>query len=94
MTTLWYEKDPDVISREIAGERILVPIRTQAADLAAIYVLNETGARIWELLDGQHSVTEIQDIIVEEYDVSHEVAGVDIAEMIEQLEGLGMLRTG
>lgn len=92
MTAIRYERDPNVVAREIAGERILVPIRTQAADMAAIYVLNETGARIWDLLDGQHSIPEIQDILVREYDVSQEIAGADIVEMVGQLEDLGMLR--
>ena len=87
-----YERDSNVVSREIAGERILVPIRSQSADMAAIYVLNETGARIWDLLDGQHSFLEIQSILVEEYDVSEDVAGADIVDIVEQLEGLGMLR--
>lgn len=92
MTTIRLEKDPNVVSREIAGERILVPIRAQAADMAAIYVLNETGARIWDLLDGQHSISQIQEILVQEYDVSHEDAGSDIAEMVERLQDLGMLK--
>ena len=92
MMTVRYQRDPNVVSREIAGERILVPIRAQSADMAAIYVLNDTGARIWELLDGQRSVAEIQDILIREYDVADETVGVDITEMIEQLEGLGMLR--
>jgi hypothetical protein len=93
MTATRYERDPNVVAREIAGERILVPIRTQSADMTAIYVLNETGARIWDLLDGSHSFSEIEDILVDEYDVSRETAGADIADMVEQLEGLGMLRT-
>lgn len=92
MTTIRYERDPNVVAREIAGERILVPIRTQSADMAAIYVLNDTGARIWDLLDGQHSVSEIQEILVLEYDVPRETAGADIVEIVEQLENLGMLR--
>lgn len=92
MTAIRYEKDPNVVAREIAGERILVPIRSQAADMAAIYVLNETGSRIWDLLDGQHSVSEIQEILVQEYDVSEETVGADIVDMVEQLQGLGMLK--
>jgi hypothetical protein len=92
MREIRYEKDPNVVAREIAGERILVPIRTQSADMTAIYVLNDTGARIWDLLDGEHSCSQIEDILVDEYDVSRETAGADIAEMVEQLEGLGMLR--
>ena len=92
MTTIRYERDPNVVAREIAGERILVPIRTQSADMAAIYVLNETGSRIWELLDGQHSIPEIQNILVREYDVTLDVAGADLVEMVGQLQDLGMLR--
>jgi hypothetical protein len=60
--------------------------------MAAIYVLNETGARIWDLLDGQRSLLDVQDILVSEYDVSQETAGADIAEMVQQLKELGMLR--
>ena len=56
-----YQRDSNVVYREIAEERILVPIRKQVADMACIYVLNETGARIWELMDGQRSLAEIRD---------------------------------
>lgn len=34
------------------------------------YVLNETGARIWELCDGKHNVKEIIEIIYSEFDAS------------------------
>ena len=47
-----YAKDPNMVFRDIEGEMILVPIRRRTADLESIYTLNETGARIWELLDG------------------------------------------
>lgn len=92
VTTIRYQRDPNVVAREIAGERILVPVRTQAADMASIYVLNETGARIWDLLDGQHSMSDIQEILVREYAVAQEVADADIAEIVEQLQEIGMLR--
>jgi hypothetical protein len=87
-----YERDPNVVSREIAGEQILVPIRKQAADMAAIYVLNATGARIWQLLDGQRSLGDVQDALIQEYDVDPEAARVDIVELVGRLRDLGMLR--
>ena len=39
-----YQKDPDMVSREIAGEVILVPIRRNVGDLESVYTLNETAA--------------------------------------------------
>ena len=87
-----YQKDPNVVSREIAGEQILVPIRKQAADMAAIYVLNETGAQIWRLIDGRRSLADIGDVLAQEYNVRSETVEADLLEIIGQLEELGMLR--
>lgn len=87
-----YQKDPNVVSREIAGEQILVPIRKQAADMAAIYVLNETGAQIWRLIDGRRSLADIGDVLAQEYNVRPETVEADLLEIIGKLEELGMLR--
>ncbi len=87
-----YEKDPNVVSREIAGEQILVPVRKKFADMAAIYVLNEVGARIWELVDGQRSLASISECLLQEFEVSSETAASDLVELVGELEELGMLR--
>ena len=87
-----YEKDPDVVSREIAGEQILVPIRKKTADMAAIYVLNETGAHVWSLLDGVRSLSEVGAILAESYDVPSETVRADVVDLVGQLQELGMLR--
>jgi hypothetical protein len=81
-----YEKDPDMVFRDIEGEMILVPIRRRTADLESIYTLNETGSRIWELIDGQHTLKEIRDIIVQEYDVTPEETEADLVELMAYLE--------
>ena len=88
-----YKRDSNVVTREIAGERILVPIQKQAADMAAIYVLNETGARIWNLLDGQRSLADIGKILVQEYSIDADRVQADVVEIVAQLRELGMLRT-
>jgi hypothetical protein len=40
--------------------------------MASIYVLNETGARVWELVDVRRSLADITDILRQEYDVEAE----------------------
>ncbi len=87
-----YEKDPNVVSREIAGEEVLVPIRKQTADTAAIFVLNETGASIWNLVDGQRTLADIRDGLVQEYMVEPERAAADLTEIVDQLQAIGALR--
>ena len=81
-----YKKSDSVVSRKIADEFILIPIRQNVADLESIYTLNEVGARIWELMDGKMTVREIKEKIVEEFEVTAHEAEKDIAEYLQQLE--------
>ena len=81
-----YSKSNSIVSRKIADEFILVPIRQNVGDLESIYTLNETGARIWELIDGKIKVKEIKEKIVEEFEVTPEEAEKDLVEHLQQLE--------
>jgi len=74
-----------MVAREIAGETILVPVRQKAADLESLYTLNETAARIWELIDGTCTLEEIRDQVMLEYDAGIEEVWQDITELIVQL---------
>jgi hypothetical protein len=46
-------KAADFVTRDIAGETIIVPVRDGVGDLNSIYTLNELGTRVWQLVDGQ-----------------------------------------
>ena len=80
-----YQKDPQIVSRTIAGESILVPIRPNADDLESIYTLNETGALVWSLLDGKHTLAEIRDALVSDFEIEAEEAQQDLIELIQDL---------
>jgi hypothetical protein len=80
-----YKKNESFVSRKIADEFILVPIRQKVGDLGSIYTLNEVAARIWELVDGKIKVREIKDKVVEEFDVTPEEAEKDLREYLQHL---------
>jgi hypothetical protein len=87
-----FAQAPSIVSRQIAGESILVPIRQTAGEVESIYTLNEVAARAWELLDGQRRLSEIRDLIVAEFEVGAEEAGADLVEFLQQLERVGAVR--
>ena len=89
-----YKKSDSIVSRKIADEFILVPIRQNVGDLESIYTLNETAARIWELIDGKTKVREIKERIVEEFEVTPEEAEKDLIEHLQQLEEIGAVVEG
>lgn len=78
-------RDPSMVFRKIADECLLVPVRQDVADVGKIYLLNEVGGRIWELLDGQRLVRDIRDMIAAEFEVSGAEAETDIRGFLQQL---------
>jgi len=80
------------VYRQIAGEALLVPIHTRVEDANSIYSLNEVAARFWDLADGTRDVGQMRDILMDEFDVSLQVLEEDLAELIEKLLGLDVLK--
>jgi hypothetical protein len=88
LLTKVYFKSDSFVFRKIGEECILVPIRQNVADLDSIYTLNETGGRIWELIDGANTVKDIKNRILEEFDVPPAEAEKDLVEHLRLLEGI------
>ena len=86
-----FRKQGEFVTRTIAGETLVVPVRGQVGDLDAIYCVNEVGGFIWELLDDPKSVTQVVDAVCREFDVAREQAEHETAEFIAALEAAGMI---
>ena len=87
-----YARNDRVVSRKIVDELILVPIRQSVAEMETLYTLNEVGARVYELIDGQRPVRAIVEAIVEEFKVGFETAESDVSEFIAQLLQIESIR--
>jgi len=82
-------KNPHAAARVYDGEAFIVIPQT-----SQYKILNGTGSRVWDLIDGQRSRDEIAGIIAEEYEVSLDEARKDVSEFIEALKEHGMLAQG
>jgi hypothetical protein len=91
MLDMRFLKKSSYVSRKIADELIMVPIRQRAGEIDSIYAMNEVAGRVWELLDGRKSVREICDVIVEEYEVSQDEAEQDVTGFLLQLEEISAI---
>lgn len=80
-----FVQNSDFVSREVAGEFLLVPLRRRLADANNLYVLNETGAAVWKSLDGCRTLDEIRHALLQEFAVSEEEAARDIEILINDL---------
>jgi len=87
-----FVKDNQSVTRSIAGETIIVPVRSGVSHLNSIYSLNEVGTAIWRLIDGQRTLEQIVEAVSREYEVSDEQATIDVFDYIAKLIAEGLIR--
>lgn len=71
---------PEVRLRVVRGEAILLDLASEE-----IFRLNETGSRIWQLLNEHHDPEIVQEALLKELDVDMSVLRNDLAELLNQL---------
>jgi hypothetical protein len=74
-----------IVTRKTGNEYILVPITDNIADMNSVYTLNETGAFIWDRIDGKRNLEEIIAALTEEYDIDTQNAEKDVFSFIENM---------
>jgi Coenzyme PQQ synthesis protein D (PqqD) len=85
-------KGDDLMTRNIAGETLIVPVRKRVGDLSAIYTLNEVGARVWQMIDGKTRGAEIVRAIKAEYDVADdEAVSKDVTDLLASMADAGLI---
>jgi hypothetical protein len=67
-----------IVTRKTGNEYVLVPITDNIADMNSVYTLNETGAFIWDQIDGKKNVEEIISALTEEYFIDFDSASEDV----------------
>jgi hypothetical protein len=86
-----YVRSTAVVSRLIADETLVVPIRSGVGDLDSIYSFNALGSDLWALLEKEISLEEMCAWVTKHYEVAEEQALGDIREFVGELVGTGLV---
>jgi hypothetical protein len=87
-----FAKENDLVTRDVAGEMIIVPIKGHVGDLEGVFTLNELGAMIWQLINGQTTTRELAEAVRNKYDVRAAEAEKDVVDFLQSLEDAGLIR--
>jgi len=74
-----------IVTTKTGNEYVLVPIANNIADMNSMFTLNETGAFIWEHIDGKNSVEDIINEMTVDYEVDYETASYDVFSFIDDM---------
>lgn len=88
-----YFRSSSLVSREVAGETIVVPICRGVGDLDSVYTFNGVGRSLWQLLENAHSIRELAGWLATNYQVEPQQALVDVESYLAELQEVGLIQT-
>jgi hypothetical protein len=88
---LYHVQSDNLVTRQIAGETIVVPIAHGVGELNTIYTLNQMGTMIWEMLGVAVPDHAIINRMCQEYEITPEAAEKDLAEFLDSLRAAGLI---
>lgn len=81
----------ELISREIAGERFLVPVGKTVYDSNGLFLLTEVGAFIWDLIPEAQDPEALVSAVLNAYEVDEATARADIDAFLAKLTELDII---
>ena len=79
-----FRKNGNIVTRKIAGELFLVPVKGNLADMQKIFALNTVAEQVWQQLN-EKNLHDICCDVIATFDVERQQAELDIQEFISEL---------
>jgi hypothetical protein len=86
-----YVRSQAMVSRRVAGETLIVPVRGKVGDLASIYSFNQTGSLIWQSMESPKTLRELITAVQREYAVARERAEKDVKQFLQDTLSAGLI---
>lgn len=81
-----YTPSEDVVTREVHGEFIIIPVTSCVGETEGeIFSLNETGQAIWNRLNGDATLKEIIQALMQEFNAPYAQIETDVIGLTQEL---------
>ncbi len=77
----------DVLARRLDDAYVVVHLSSDE-----IFELNESGARVWELIEQGFGLEEMTRVLLREFDGQREAVAIETAELLQELVSVGLIR--
>ena len=84
-TVARYIANTDYVLREIVGEYMLIPTGKLSMTKDGVVTISESAAYLLKKMDEGKTLSQLCDLLLEEYDVDRETALSDVQEMIDSM---------
>ena len=84
-------KNPNIVTRIIDNERILLPIFKTSREANCIYTLNKVASDVWELIDGKRTRLQIKKLLLKRFDTTEKEVDKEMNKLIKELKQIKAL---
>lgn len=77
----------EAICQKVSGEMVILDLNSES-----YFGLNETGCRIWQLLEAGYTRPDILQTLTDEFDVSRQELETDLQALLDALESAGLIQ--
>jgi hypothetical protein len=86
--TVFWQKNPALAWREIDDETIII-----SPNDSIMHELNDTGRFLWKNIDGRKSAADLAELLVENYEVTPDIALSDTQALLEEMSSRKLVVT-
>ncbi len=80
-----YKQKENIVTRKVAGEVLLVPVKGKLADMQQLFSLNETAEVIWQCLKNEQTEDDLVRKVMDTFNVEESTAKADVRELLERM---------
>lgn len=91
MHNRYYKTKDCFIHRKIADTDLLISVGENIANFNGCVILNPTASFLWDALSEPKSAEMLIDLLLNEFDVTEDVASKDVEQFLQLLEGNSMV---
>ncbi len=81
-------KNPNIVTRVIEEETILLPVYSGSKEINSIYTLNEPASRIWSMINGKRTADDLKTYLLKTFDVTPEEADKKLGTFLKELKSI------
>ena len=82
------KKNPEIVTRDIGGEVVLMPLYKSSDKGNYIYSFNKAAAACWNLIDGKASLDQIKNKLMKKFNVSEQRLEKQLDILIKDLKSI------
>lgn len=81
----------ELVKRDIAGDTVLVPVGKTVYDSNGLFVLNDVGTFLWDMLPEAEGLDDLTEAVLREYEVGADEARRDIEAFLNKLQEMAII---